>query len=95
MEQFFQDNHFYFQADPAISAPACANDTTTSQLLQFLLPDADRDHLHPDGHRQEFDERLHYTVTEANVRSSTPAVGTVRLDEITAACWITNKGGGC
>ncbi|MBK8385244.1 MAG: prepilin-type N-terminal cleavage/methylation domain-containing protein [Candidatus Accumulibacter sp.] len=35
MEQFFQDNHFYLRR---LSAPACANDTTTSQYFNFTCP---------------------------------------------------------
>jgi type IV pilus assembly protein PilE len=42
MEQFFQDNHTYYQAaaggNPAITAPACTTDNASSPFFDFSCP---------------------------------------------------------
>jgi type IV pilus assembly protein PilE len=96
MEQFFQDNHLYFQADPAISAPACANDTTASQYFNFTCPTLTATTYILTATGKGSMSGFTYTLDQANVRSSTIAnpapSGWVHA---LAACWMTSKGGGC
>ncbi|MBK8577806.1 MAG: prepilin-type N-terminal cleavage/methylation domain-containing protein [Candidatus Accumulibacter sp.] len=92
MEQFFQDNHFYFQADPPITGLRLRRRHHRQPILQFHLPDPHRHHLHPDRHRQEFDERLHLHPRPGQ-RQATPAVAAGWTTS--ATCWVTSKGGGC
>ena len=96
MEQFFQDNHLYFQADPAISAPACATDNTASQYFNFTCPTLTATTYTLTATGKSSMSGFTYTLDQANVRSSTIASpapsGWVHA---LAACWMTNKGGGC
>ncbi len=92
MEQFFQDNHFYFQADPPISAPACATDTTASSYFNFSCPTLTATTYTLTATGKSSMTGFTYTVTEANVRA-TPAVAAGWTTS--ATCWVTSKGGGC
>lgn len=97
MEQFFQDNHLYFQAaaggNPAITSPACANDTTTSQYFDFTCPTLTATTYTLTATGKSSMTGFTYTVTQANVKATTA----VRTGWGTApvACWVTSKGGGC
>jgi type IV pilus assembly protein PilE len=91
MEQFFQDNHFYFQADPPISAPACANDNTGT-YFNFSCPTLTATTYTLTATGKSSMTGFTYTVTEANVRA-TPAVAAGWTTS--ATCWVTSKGGGC
>jgi type IV pilus assembly protein PilE len=92
MEQYFQDNHFYFQADPALSGPACDNDTTASSYFDFSCPTLTATTYTLTATGKSSMTGFTYTVTEANVRA-TPAVAAGWTTS--ATCWITSKGGGC
>ncbi|MEF8731336.1 MAG: type IV pilin protein [Candidatus Accumulibacter meliphilus] len=100
MEQFFQDNHTYFRAaagaDPEISSLACADDTTASQYFNFTCPTLTATTYTLTATGKSSMSGFTYTLDQANVRSSTIASpapsGWVHA---LAACWMTNKGGGC
>lgn len=91
MEQFFQDNHFYFQADPPVSAPACDNDNTGT-YFNFSCPTLTATTYTLTATGKSSMTGFTYTVTEANVRATT-AVAAGWTTSTT--CWITSKGGGC
>ena len=97
MEQFFQDNHLYYQAagggNPAISSPACDNDTTTSQYFDFSCPTLTATTYTLTATGKSSMTGFTYTVTQANVKATTAVQsgwGTAPV-----ACWVTSKGGGC
>jgi type IV pilus assembly protein PilE len=92
MEQYFQDNHFYFQADPPLSGPACATDTTASTYFNFSCPTLTATAYTLTATGKSSMTGFTYTVTEANVRA-TPAVAAGWTTSTT--CWVTSKGGGC
>lgn len=96
MEQFFQDNHLYFQADPAISAPACANDTTASQYFNFTCPTLTATTYTLTATGKGSMSGFTYTLDQFNARSSTIA-SPAPSGWVTALspCWITSKGGSC
>ncbi|MBK8113793.1 MAG: prepilin-type N-terminal cleavage/methylation domain-containing protein [Candidatus Accumulibacter sp.] len=99
MEQYFQDNHFYFQAgDPPDRGPACDTDTTTSVYFDFSCP---TDTLTATTYTLTATGKSSmtgfvYTVNQSNQRTSpfttTPAGWTAHSPD---NCWVTSKGGGC
>lgn len=103
MEQFFQDNHTYFRAagadpvaNPAINAPVCVDDTTTSQYFDFSCnPTATTYTLTATGKSSM--TGFTYTINEANSKTSTIAGAAVPSGwaHALATCWMTSKGGGC
>jgi type IV pilus assembly protein PilE len=93
MEQYFQDNHFYYQAgDPPVSGPACDNDNTGSSYFDFSCPTLTATTYTLTATGKSSMTGFTYTVTEANVRA-TPAVAAGWTTSTT--CWVTSKGGGC
>ncbi|WP_295488071.1 type IV pilin protein [Accumulibacter sp.] len=97
MEQFFQDNHFYFQpaagGNPAINGPACDNDTTTSQYFDFTCPTLTATTYTLTATGKSSMAGFTYTVTQANVRATTAVQSGWGTPPV--ACWVTSKGGGC
>lgn len=96
MEQFFQDNHLYFQAaaggNPAISSPACATDNTTSQYFNFTCPNPTATTYTLTATGKSSMTGFTYTIDQAGVRQTTASQtgwGT------STTCWVTSKGGGC
>ena len=87
MEQYFQDNRTY------VGAPACADDTTTSQFFDFSCGATESltaFTLTATG--KESMTNFTYSVDQAGVRrSAITASGWAA----TATCWVTKKGGAC
>lgn len=103
LEQFFQDNHLYYQAAggglPQIASAVCdpaVTDTTTSQYFDFSCPGpTDRTYTLTATGKSSM-SGFSYTVNQANARTSTvaaPAPSGWRTAQV--ACWVTSKGGGC
>lgn len=87
MEQFFQDNRTY------VAAPACNNDTATSQYFDFSCTAAATSTAYTlqavgKGTMAGFT----FTINQDNARATTavPAGWTAN-----ATCWVTKKGGAC
>jgi type IV pilus assembly protein PilE len=99
MEQYFQDNHFYFQAgDPPDSGPACDTDTTTSVYFDFSCP---TDTLTATAYTLTATGKssmtgFHYTVTRPTTEDQPLHRYAPQAGQRTAPnCWVTSKGGGC
>jgi type IV pilus assembly protein PilE len=100
LEQFFQDNHLYYQAasggNPAILSPACDPnnaDTTTSPYFDFSCPGATATTYTLTATGKSSMTGFTYTVNQANARQTTAVIsgwGTAPVN-----CWVTSKGGGC
>jgi prepilin-type N-terminal cleavage/methylation domain-containing protein len=80
MEQFFQDNHFYFQADPPASGPACADDNTGT-YFNFSCPTLTATTYTLTATGKSSMTGFIYTVTEGNVKKTT-GVRRRRLDDV-------------
>jgi type IV pilus assembly protein PilE len=100
MEQFFQDNHIYYQAAagaiPEINSAACVTDTTTSKFFTFTCAkDASTYTFTATGTGAM--NGFVYTVNQANAKTTTINAGTAPSGWGTAQvnCWVTSKGGGC
>lgn len=100
MEQFFQDNHTYYQAAanplPELNSPACATDNTSSKYFTFTCAkDATTYTLTATGTGSM--SGFVYTVNHANAKTSTISGASVPSGWAHAetGCWITSKGGGC
>jgi type IV pilus assembly protein PilE len=105
MEQFFQDNHFYMQAEvvdgsgnvtsPAVMAPPCSEDTATSRYFRFTcVSDANTYTLTATG--RDSMAGFIYTINQANQKTSN-LTGAVHgsWQAASSTCWITGKGGTC
>lgn len=87
MEQYFQDNRTY------VNAPACNNDTTTSQYFDFTCnPAATATTFTLQATGKGTMTGFTYTVNESNTKATT-AVPTGWTTN--ASCWVTKKGGAC
>lgn len=104
MEQFFQDNHFFFKeagadplVDPAVSSPACVEDKDTSTYFNFKCDPAPTDTtytLKAEGKGQM--TGFVYTVNQTNVKTSTiPAALSGWSAHSPNNCWVIGKGGAC
>jgi len=100
MEQFFQDNHLFYQAavPPAgeLRSPACpaGTDTTTSNFFDFTCAaDANTYTLTSTGKGSM--SGFAYTIDQTNTRTSTLAGVPSGWAGTSTTCWITNKGGAC
>lgn len=86
MEQFFQDNRTY------ALAPACTNDTATSQYFNFscTVQTATTYTLQAAGKNSM--SGFTYTIDQDNnkVTTAVPSGWTTN-----ASCWVTKKGGAC
>ncbi|MHB1591058.1 MAG: type IV pilin protein [Sulfuricella sp.] len=88
LEQFFQDNRTY------VGAPACTNDTATSQYFNFscTAQTANAYTLQADGKGAMVG--FNYTIDQANAKASNiTAAGWSNPNPNT--CWVTKKGGVC
>ena len=86
LEQFFQDNRTY------ALAPACTNDTATSQYFNFscTVQTATAYTLQAAGKNSM--AGFAYTINQDNAKASTiTATGWTG----NASCWVTKKGGAC
>jgi type IV pilus assembly protein PilE len=105
MEQFFQDNHFYAQAEildgggsvvtPAVAAPPCATDSATSQFFTFsCVSDAMTFTLTATGRGPM--AGFIYTINQANQKTSDLSASVYSSWATTSlTCWITGKSGVC
>ena len=97
MEQFFQDNHLYFQAaaggNPAVSSQACANDTASSTYFDFSCPTLTATTYTLTATGKSSMAGFTYTLNQANVKATTAVVSGWGTAPVT--CWVTSKGGGC
>lgn len=85
-EQYFQDNRTY------VGAPACDNDTTTSQFFDFSCSAETAAAFTLDATGKNSMTNFAYSVNQAGARTSTiTATGWAA----TATCWVTKKGGAC
>lgn len=95
MEQFFQDNHTYYQAGgggvPAISSPVCADDTTSSSYFDFSCPNPTATTYTLKAIGKSSMTGFTYTIDQANVKTTTAPAAWGNSNN----CWITSKGGGC
>ena len=95
MEQYFQDNHTY------VSAPACANDTTTSPYFTFSCTgtvDASTYTLQAVGGNGGNQSMAGFTYTiDQNNNKTSAVVAPARANWVgnSASCWITKPGGVC
>jgi type IV pilus assembly protein PilE len=93
MEQFFQDNHTY------AAAPACNNDTTSSQYFTFSCSVAGTTTaytLEADGNTGGAMDGFTYTVDQNNTKATSivsPAGS--NWQATSGSCWITKTGGAC
>lgn len=86
MEQFFQDSRTY------VGAPACNNDTTTSQYFNFACTTQTATTYTITATGKDSMTGFTYTINEANAKTSAiSAAGWTGSD----ACWVTKKGGAC
>jgi len=100
LEQFFQDNHLYYQAasggNPAVMSPACdpnTTDTTTSTYFDFSCPGATATTYTLTATGKSSMTGFTYTVNQANVRQTTAVISGWGTPPVN--CWVTSKGGGC
>lgn len=86
LEQFFQDNRTYE------AAPACVNDTTTSQYFDFSCAVQTAIAYTVQAVGKNTMSGFTYTIDQNNNRATTavPSGWTTN-----AACWVTKKGGSC
>lgn len=96
MEQFFQDNHTYYQAaaggNPAITAPACTTDNASSPFFDFSCPNPTATTYTLTATGKGAMSGFTYTINQANVKATTAAPTGWSTS---ATCWITSKGGSC
>ncbi len=99
MEQFFQDNHTYYQApgadpvaNPAIASPACATDNSSSQHFDFTCPNPTATTYTLIATGKGAMTGFTYTINQANVKATTAAQSGWSTS---ATCWITSKGASC
>ena len=99
MEQFFQDNHTYYQAagadsvaNPAISSPACATDNTASQYFDFSCPNPTATTYTLVATGKGPMTGFTYTINQANVKATTAVQSGWSTSN---TCWITSKGASC
>lgn len=102
MEQFFQDNHVYFQAaganpvtDPEISSPTCATDNASSKFFTFSCVAAANTYtLTATG--QGSMAPFVFTVNQANAKTTTVTGGPSGwIAHSPNNCWVIGKGGAC
>ncbi len=98
MEQFFQDNHTYYQAAagsaPEISSPACATDNTQKYFNYTCNAVANAYTITATG-KDEMTGFV-FTVNQANAKTS-PFVGNPKGWSAASPdnCWVVGKGGKC
>lgn len=98
MEQFFQDNHTYYQAAagsvPEISSPACAADNTQKYFNYTCAATANAYTLTATG-KDEMTGFI-FTVNQANAKTS-PFSGSPMnwAPHSPDNCWVVGKGGKC
>lgn len=99
MEQFFQDNHTYYQAagadpvlNPAITAPVCATDNTSNQYFDFTCPNPTATSYTLIATGKGTMAGFTYTINQANTKATTAAPSGWSTS---ATCWITSKGASC
>ena len=98
MEQFFQDNHTYYQAAagavPEISSPACATDNAQKYFNYTCAPVANAYALTATG-KDEMSGFV-FTINQANAKTSpfsgSPGGWTAHSPD---NCWVVGKGGTC
>jgi type IV pilus assembly protein PilE len=96
MEQFFQDNHFYFQAAIRRSVHRPAPPTRPPAYFNFSCPTLTATTYTLTATGKSSMTGFTYTVDQANVRTSPlPARHRPAGRTCTATCWVTSKGGGC
>ncbi|MCM8594782.1 type IV pilin protein [Accumulibacter sp.] len=100
LEQFFQDNHLYFQAaaggNPQIASPVCdpaVTDTTSSAYFNFSCPAPTATTYTLTATGKSSMAGFTYTVNQANVRQTTAVKAGWGTPPV--QCWVTSKGGGC
>jgi type IV pilus assembly protein PilE len=98
MEQWFQDNRTYGVNAAGIAAPACVNDTTTSQLFNFacVIPAAGDTYTITATGKASM-AGFSYSVDQANVKQSafTPPAPAGWIAATPNNCWVTKTGGQC
>jgi type IV pilus assembly protein PilE len=91
MEQYFQDNHTY------VGAPACNNDTTSSQYFTFscdpALLTATTYTIQAAGSGAM--TGFTYTIDQDNAKQTTAAPSGWAAASMPTNCWITKQGGAC
>ena len=99
MEQFFQDNHVFYQAAagavPEVSSPACATDNS-NKYFNFTCPtpSATTYTLTATGKAQM--SGFIYTVDQSGLMTSPFSVApTGWAAHSPDNCWVTGKGGAC
>lgn len=86
LEQFFQDNRTY------VGAPACTNDTATSQYFNFSCTTQTTTAYTLQASGKNSMTGFTYTINQDNAKASTiTATGWTG----NATCWVTKKGGVC
>jgi type IV pilus assembly protein PilE len=100
MEQFFQDNHVFYQAAvapaPELRSGACpaADDTTTSTFFNFsCVADLNTYTLTATGKSSM--AGFVFTINNANARTSSHSGVPSGWAGTSTTCWITGKGGAC
>lgn len=86
LEQFYQDNRTY------AGAPACANDTTTSQYFNFSCTAQTATAYTLQAAGKSSMAGFTYTVDQGNIMTSTV---TATGWSGNPTCWVTKKGGAC
>ncbi len=98
MEQFFQDNHVFFQAaagsNPELNSPVCVTDATASPFFTFTCVAAANTYTLTATGRGPMTGFV-YTINQAGVRTSALATSISGWSSNSTTCWITNKGGAC
>ena len=104
LEQFFQDNHTYFQAegadpvtDPEISSPACNTDDATSTYFTFVCDPAATATTYTlkatgKGPMTGFIFTVNHANGKASPFSGAPAGWSAHSPD---NCWVTGKAGAC
>jgi type IV pilus assembly protein PilE len=98
MEQYFQDNHFYYQAgDPPVIGPGCEAGRTPSSYFDFTCPTLTATDYKLTATGKSSMTGFVYTINQANARTTTIDATTAPSGWGTAEvnCWVTSKGGGC
>lgn len=88
MEQWFQDNRQYTGG-----APACTNDTTSSQYFNFSCTALTATAYTLQATGKNSMAGFTYTIDQSNARTST--VTGVSGWSSNTSCWVTKKGGTC
>ena len=90
MEQYYQDNRTY------VNAPACNNDTTSSQYFTFscsVAGTATAYTLQAAGTSSM--SGFTYTIDQSNTKQTTAAPTDWAAAAMPTSCWITKQGGAC